>query len=897
MGSFYKANNETRPRVRGARKPKNKPEEQYGNRTNRNNSFVNENIKNEYNQNENDQTYTNSSRNGDSYEYEAPEMDEIPSIVADERGLRFEGESEYDQRPAGIHPASYGLVNPELQSYLKHCEETLDDMESFDQDMELFVERIHEEIKGRELQLMTDHNCSVVLEKILMLSKPSYLCYFMGLTRGQELVLMIHRFASHVLQTLFTLLGKHINNECIGATPKSTTEIIENWEDLNNGNTDFVIDETSENEKRSLGFEQLSIDFVNQTKKHFEFLVMNSFGSHVVRAILYLFSGKQIVDSPTGKGSMRSKKSVQYNNTRNKKNIAPENPKNIVKYSVPESFGLCLKELLRDSTGLMERDFVIKCALDPVGNPTLQIIIELLAEMNMAETPELALDQVLMGLISENEGLIAKGSVDTDDSGDNSAKSRIERHMKMLVCDVYGSRLMEKVFSIASKELFQKLYITCIRKNIKELCLDPNANFVIQGFLKSIRSSAQLLSVLEELTPEFENLFIENKLGIISALCSACVVNKEGYAIVSQNIIKVFCGDSRELRSDLIVNLALNKTVSPKQIDENTMNEQPVNKFKRVAIQSGFIIQKIFEFPNEHIKLFVKSLVVQDTDETLLKMATSTVGSRIIEAFLKAKYESVPIKQKRKVLAKFEKRYVQLSLDKFSSRIVDCCWNIADLNFKQKIANELIQEKETVKNSFFGKFVWQNCKIDLFITKNESWVSQQESSSKKKALFNDIFDFELVPSTKDMNTYQDSNSDDDSDADKIGNKKDQITSLGFSKSVTKSHKEKKELYIKDDIDELFKKRKRSKDVPKNTDKPDSENVFAKEHVPTQSVPLVDESLAPILDAISNSKSKKRKSKSHSSTEPKKEDQEEKKSRQKLSKKEKMLESKNKRKFF
>ncbi|PWA02513.1 hypothetical protein BB558_001395 [Smittium angustum] len=734
------------------------------------------------------ETYTNSSRNGDSYEYEAPEMDEIPSIVADERGLRFEGESEYDQRPAGIHPASYGLVNPELQSYLKHCEETLDDMESFDQDMELFVERIHEEIKGRELQLMTDHNCSVVLEKILMLSKPSYLCYFMGLTRGQELVLMIHRFASHVLQTLFTLLGKHINNECIGATPKSTTEIIENWEDLNNGNTDFVIDETSENEKRSLGFEQLSIDFVNQTKKHFEFLVMNSFGSHVVRAILYLFSGKQIVDSPTGKGSMRSKKSVQYNNTRNKKNIAPENPKNIVKYSVPESFGLCLKELLRDSTGLMERDFVIKCALDPVGNPTLQIIIELLAEMNMAETPELALDQVLMGLISENEGLIAKGSVDTDDSGDNSAKSRIERHMKMLVCDVYGSRLMEKVFSIASKELFQKLYITCIRKNIKELCLDPNANFVIQGFLKSIRSSAQLLSVLEELTPEFENLFIENKLGIISALCSACVVNKEGYAIVSQNIIKVFCGDSRELRSDLIVNLALNKTVSPKQIDENTMNEQP-------------------------------------------------------------------------------------------------------------IANELIQEKETVKNSFFGKFVWQNCKIDLFITKNESWVSQQESSSKKKALFNDIFDFELVPSTKDMNTYQDPNSDDDSDADKIGNKKDQITSLGFSKSVTKSHKEKKELYIKDDIDELFKKRKRSKDVPKNTDKPDSENVFAKEHVPTQSVPLVDESLAPILDAISNSKSKKRKSKSHSSTEPKKEDQEEKKSRQKLSKKEKMLESKNKRKFF
>ncbi|KAJ1757724.1 hypothetical protein LPJ58_003152, partial [Coemansia sp. RSA 1591] len=61
-----------------------------------------------------------------STEYTAPPMDSGDSLFYFDTGSKDENTMNVDKEDK-ISPASYGLVNPDLQSYLKNCETMLDD--------------------------------------------------------------------------------------------------------------------------------------------------------------------------------------------------------------------------------------------------------------------------------------------------------------------------------------------------------------------------------------------------------------------------------------------------------------------------------------------------------------------------------------------------------------------------------------------------------------------------------------------------------------------------------------------------------------------------------------------------------------------------------------------------
>ncbi|OMJ25711.1 Nucleolar protein 9 [Smittium culicis] len=772
--------------------------------------------------NHNNEDYYSRPNNNDNqqssqdYQYEAPPLNNDPLFVVDESGMQVNGAHSYDDKPVGIHPASYGVVNPELQSYLRKCEENIDDRDISEQDLEIFLERMQDEIKDKELHL----------------------------TRGQEIPLMIHRFASHVLQTLISLISKQIDSEVLGSSEKTTIELEDPSEDNDNS---F---------KSSFDFEALIINFVNNFKNSFGFLVLDPFGSHIIRSILYLLSGNGALHNSSGQSNMRSKKSSEYGAKKNKPvSMDTKNAKRTFK--VPDSFKENLAELLRESNGFGDPDFVMKCSYDKVGNPTLQIIIELLADLNMSEIPGAMLDQILLGLVSE--GAILESSSESTDNTKFDIKKRQSIHISSLMCDAIGSRLLEKIISVSSPSLLQKLYISTFRGHLLNLSLDPCANYVVQSFLKKLNSGPQLLLVLDELLPEIDQLIKKNRSGILASLVTACATCNEGHKACFQKVLKAFSSDPKDTTKQLAINLAFNH-LSTNSKSTNLAPRKGYEMAKaKITVQGTVLIQNLLTFPYQSIKELVKSITYLDTTQDLLVWSKDASGSRIIESFLKASFD-------------------ELAMDRFGSHIVDSCWNVADLNVKKSIAEELSKDANTLRGSFFGKFVWQNCNIELFMAKNESWQSTLKSSEKKKDLFKDILDLKSSISNTDLKVQGESSDDDDDD--EMGAQDKSLSVLGFSKKAKSSKKSKRD---------------------SNYEKTETfqGNASAETATTAQPTTATSSSLDSVLDAIKNSKTKRNKKKTS------KEDKatasgstlKEPLSKQQMSKKEKEQLSKSKRKFF
>lgn len=59
------------------------------------------------------------------------------------------------------------------------------------------------------------------------------------------------------------------------------------------------------------------------------------------------------------------------------------------------------------------------------------------------------------------------------------------------------------------------------------------------------------------------------------------------------------------------------------------------------------------------------------------------------------------------------------------SHIVDAAWIATDgiMNYKQSIAQELINSEGKIRESFFGRTVWRNWNMDKYKTRRDEWFN------------------------------------------------------------------------------------------------------------------------------------------------------------------------------
>ncbi|KAJ2799812.1 Nucleolar protein 9 [Coemansia guatemalensis] len=629
--------------------------------------------------------------------YTAPPMNPSDSLFYFDTTAK---EDDSGSQAEKVSPASYGLVNPDLQAYFKSCEGMLDnpDFET-GEDRALFVNNVYNEMKGYELQLTTDHECSRILEKLFRISSEYQIKRFFSITRDDTIRLAIHRFSSHTIQTLLLLSAVALEHEKRRSASSIEAEVEAN------GDAEQV-------RTKVPNFEELILELVETLTPHWAFLMSNEYASHIQRVLLLVLTGKPIEDQMNSKNSIKSRRSAKY---MEENNGAPVNHRSLsTQRVVPDSFAAALEKLLTTTSDAMSDYTARGFVSNPVGSPVLQLMLQLQAERGELEQPGSLLDKCLMGLLTDAE---------------NNENSRRDSTIGMMLEDTVGSHFLQKVLELGSYGLLQTLYSRYFSGKLQKLAFHPISNFVVQSMFANAKSPAQLKSMIAEVMPIVGDLLFKNRPGVVRALTDSCVRLGACYTEIMNGLYTGLGASAGEERKELI-NLLAFLTPYPDFVkaDYNSL---------QFSIQGSLIIQSILRFPGEAHEPIMESYFGQDRDK-IYSWCKDPSGSRIIEAII-ASPRSLP-KTKRRVLEQFTNKFADLAVNKYGSHIVDACWNVADIAFKEKIIKEIIQREARVLDSPFGRIVMRNCGAEQYKRRADEWRQRVRNTEKRKRMFKDIVD-------------------------------------------------------------------------------------------------------------------------------------------------------------
>lgn len=261
-----------------------------------------------------------------------------------------------------------------------------------------------------------------------------------------------------------------------------------------------------------------------------------------------------------------------------------------------------------------------------------------------------------------------------------------------------------------------------------ELSLHYVSNFVIQQLITNMPYEPVFAQCLEELGGHFDVLLKNNKTGTIKSCIEACVKLNCQFEQLNDYLVAGFKLQPETIKDILpcIIYLKDYPTYSQSAWDQLKFNTQ-----------GSTIIQALTKFPDPHNIISVNSFLNLSA-ETKIKWSKDIIASHAIDSFFTS--PNISIKAKRKMIRGFDSQYDKLALDKFGSRVLDKCFEVADIEGKQRIVKELLPSERVLNNDFFGKITLRNCHVQLFKTDLKQWIQVQQGLESKRSLLKDILE-------------------------------------------------------------------------------------------------------------------------------------------------------------
>ncbi|TFY54753.1 hypothetical protein EVJ58_g8672 [Rhodofomes roseus] len=267
--------------------------------------------------------------------------------------------------------APFGYVDVEVKAYFRTVDLQIRDWQEQgrpdlggdeesdpNEDRRLFFVAALTEMEGKEKQLATDPDCSTVLERMIHSMDDFVRRVFMDRLSGSFEQLVMHRFASHVCQTLFSVAADTIYRESRGILPSSP-------EDAND-----------KGELRTLT--QLVLDVCDELLPTLSSLVLDPFASHVIRALLLTLAPACFLPDAR-EHAVRSKKSAAWKARQGSmKSVFLEQQEGVSADSkrarVPGEFRKPAERFVRALRGQLGENEVRALAADKVASPVLQVV-------------------------------------------------------------------------------------------------------------------------------------------------------------------------------------------------------------------------------------------------------------------------------------------------------------------------------------------------------------------------------------------------------------------------------------------------------------------------------------------------------------------------------------------
>ncbi|RVD84506.1 uncharacterized protein DFL_006255 [Arthrobotrys flagrans] len=567
----------------------------------------------------------------------------------------------------------FGLLDEQEQEYFRKADETLEaNFFKSEEERDMFLQNVMKETENKELKMACSQGCSRLLEKLLFLANPDRVKVVFQKFRGHFGHLMEHRFASHCCEALFTV-----------AASVAATEY-----------TSLAKENTTGDDKEFVSAESLFLYTVAELEPLIDGLLMDPFGAHVLRTLFLVLSGAPL-DSQSHKSIVHSKR---------KENIAASVKKTDGHEGqarpVPESFREALSKIINKITVDINRESIRNLATDPLGSPTLQLLIEL--DLGRSRKYKTKIEESLVGKLLLQ--------LPEDEERDTDATRSF---VKMLLSDTIGSHLLERVMMCVPKKTFNQLYSLYFKDGLGNLAAGESASYVVIKVLDKLETS-EFKAAEEELKKALPSLLENHRVSMIRSVvenCSKRGLSADGFC---DSLFKTWGSGSGEERNLLLRMLE----VKPELEEDDSKESQKKNP---AQLHASLLVQALLSVPGECSKR-VKERILSCPEDSLRQLCKHNTASHAIQKSIDI--DPTDIAYKRKFVGLLSGSIADLAVHPVGSHVIDTLFKATLSGLKlqrQRIAEELLVSERRLRDSLYGRAVWRNWKMDMYKTKRYDW--------------------------------------------------------------------------------------------------------------------------------------------------------------------------------
>ena len=289
-------------------------------------------------------------------------------------------------------------------------------------------------------------------------------------------------------------------------------------------------------------------------------------------------------------------------------------------------------------------------------------------------------------------------------------------------------RLVEELLASSSKTRLKSIYKHHLKPRLQSLALSSSApNFVLQRFLRSIRTPTLFALVVEDVFRNMEFFVVKSsQRAAIVAVAEKCIefgTHQDEFVMALMRSLKCSTADTQRKLALLVADF---KTYDVLFGDEskggqNNNNENNVVQV-RVSLHGSLLLQRLFSFtsPDAVFNSFMSLPPSQ-----LAAFACDPSGCHVFDAILSS--PSIDDVKLNKFVSRMKSSLVTMATSKCGSRVIDALWKRSAVKNKIEVAEALTKQLGRISGDRFGRFIARNLQLDSFALKKEQWVKNLQA--------------------------------------------------------------------------------------------------------------------------------------------------------------------------
>lgn len=587
----------------------------------------------------------------------------------------------------------FGMLADEEQEYFRRADEMLE-LNQFPstEERDMFLESVYQEAKGKELKLASSQSCSRLMERLIQLSNTAQKKRLFEAFAGHFLSLVQHRFASHCCEALFLRSAGVITQELAG----------------------FVLDTTGagvDDQQPEVSMESLILATLDELEGSLGYLITDRFASHTLRVLLLVLSGRPLEDNSV-RTLMKSKKKENISVAGSAAADAP----NQGQRAVPASFTMAAIKIIKDSTAEMDATALRVLAKHPIGNPTLQFLLELDLTLNKAEQKSSEQNSgsgqptLLFQLLPGAPQSLA------------DASSEASEFINGMVYDQIGSRLIETLITHCPGKIFKTLNHSIFLPRIQGYVRNDISSYPAIKVLNRLGKD-DLIEAVDKIAPTVPHLVSKARLNVLRTLFERCAARgvtneikklmkglKEGCGKEPADLIRTLCSltDEEEEKK------------KKKDAQQASKNEYAIQSHGAKLLTTLLSISG----PSKGVQ---EALLALPSD-FLLRLANTSMPTVTILTTAIATPSANSLFQKTMV-SKLQPHLTDLATSQFGHNLVNALSEIPSkgkdysvpFHMKEALMSALASQEAKLRESWMGRSVWRTWKGDLWKTRRGDW--------------------------------------------------------------------------------------------------------------------------------------------------------------------------------